>query len=59
LARELAKSRPQTKVLFVSGYTGETMIQHGLTGPGLNYLSKPYTPSALAVKVREVLSQQS
>ncbi|HEU5466121.1 MAG TPA: PAS domain S-box protein, partial [Gemmatimonadales bacterium] len=59
LARELAKSRPQTKVLFVSGYTGEAMIQHGLTGPGLNYLQKPYTPSVLAAKVREVLSQQS
>ncbi len=59
LARELAKSRPQTKVLFVSGYTGEAMIQHGLTEPGLNYLQKPYTPSVLAAKVREVLSQQS
>ncbi len=59
LARELAKSRPQTNVLFVSGYTGEAMIQHGLTEPGLNYLQKPYTPSVLAAKVREVLSQQS
>jgi len=58
LARELAKSRPQTKVLFVSGYTGEAMIQHGLTEPGLNYLQKPYTPSVLAAKVREVLSQE-
>ena len=59
LARELAKSRSQTRVLFVSGYTGEAMIQHGLTEPGLNYLQKPYTPGVLAAKVREVLSQQS
>lgn len=57
LARDLAKSRPQTKVLFISGYTGEAMIQHGLTEPGLNYLQKPYTPSVLAAKVREVLSK--
>ncbi|HKV70474.1 MAG TPA: PAS domain S-box protein [Gemmatimonadales bacterium] len=57
LARELAKSRPGTKVLFISGYTGEAMIQHGLTEPGLNYLQKPYTPSVLAAKVREVLSK--
>ena len=59
LARDLAKSRPQTKVLFVSGYTGEAMIQHGLTEPGLNYLQKPYTPGVLAAKVREVLSKLS
>ena len=59
LARELATSRPQTKVLFVSGYTGEAMVQHGLTEPGLSYLQKPYTPGVLAAKVREVLSKPS
>ena len=57
LARALAKTRPETKVLFISGYTGEAMIQHGLTEPGLNYLQKPYTPKVLAAKVREVLSR--
>lgn len=58
LAREMTKVRPDTKVLFISGYTGEAMIQHGLLDPGLNYLQKPYTPTVLATRVREVLSRR-
>ena len=57
LAWEIAKTRPDTKVLFISGYTGEAMIQHGLIDPGLNYLQKPFTPTVLATRVREVLSR--
>jgi CheY-like chemotaxis protein len=57
LAWQIAQSRPDTKVLFISGYTGEAMIQHGLLDPGLNYLQKPYTPTVLATRVREVLSR--
>jgi PAS domain S-box-containing protein len=55
LARRLAGARPQTKVLFVSGYTNDAIVQHGMLEPGLNYLHKPLTPAALARKVREVL----
>ena len=55
LARQLEKARPQTKVLYVSGYTDDAIVHHGMLEPGLNYLQKPFTPAALARKVREVL----
>jgi PAS domain S-box-containing protein len=55
LARRLADSHPDTKVLFVSGYTDDAIVHHGMLEPGLNFLQKPFTPPALARKVREVL----
>ena len=55
LARELAQSRPATKVLYVSGYTDDAIVHHGMLEEGLNFLQKPFTPSALARKLREVL----
>jgi nitrogen fixation negative regulator NifL len=55
LARGLERSRPDTKVLYVSGYTDDAIVQHGMLEPGLNFLQKPFTPAALARKVRGVL----
>jgi CheY-like chemotaxis protein len=55
LARELEKSRPDTRVLYVSGYTDDAIVHHGMLEPGLNFLQKPFTPAVLARKVREVL----
>jgi two-component system, cell cycle sensor histidine kinase and response regulator CckA len=55
LARRLAESHPHTKVLYVSGYTDDAIVHHGMLEPGLNYLQKPFTPDALARKVRDVL----
>ena len=43
------------KVLFMSGYAGEAMVQRGLLEPGTAYLQKPFTLYALAGKIRELL----
>jgi two-component system, cell cycle sensor histidine kinase and response regulator CckA len=55
LARRLAQSHPETRVLYMSGYTDDAIVRHGMLEPGLTLLQKPFTPAALARKVREVL----
>jgi PAS domain S-box-containing protein len=46
---------PQTKILFTSAYTENAIVHQGALNPGVILLQKPFTPSALAIKVREVL----
>jgi CheY-like chemotaxis protein len=55
LAGRLAKSRPDTAVLYVSGYTNEAIVQHGVLVRGVYFLQKPFAPDALTRKVRQVL----
>jgi PAS domain S-box-containing protein len=59
LADRLATQRPDTKVLFMSGYTDDAIVRHGVLEPGLNYLQKPFTPDVLAHKVRAILDAPS
>ena len=54
LAQRLVAARPDLRVLFVSGYAGSAL---SAASPHLNFLGKPFHPSALAAKVREVLSK--
>jgi CheY-like chemotaxis protein len=51
----MARGRPGMKVLYISGYSDESVIRHGLVGPGRSFLSKPFGPEVLLRRVRESL----
>jgi two-component system, cell cycle sensor histidine kinase and response regulator CckA len=55
LARRLAPLRPRMKILFVSGYTDDAVVQEGALEPGTDFLQKPFSPAALGRKIREIL----
>ena len=55
LAEELRARWPDIKVLFMSGYPNDVILRHGVMDGAVNYLEKPFTPSELAAKVREVM----
>jgi len=59
LAREMARRRPGTKVLFTSGYTETAMINHGRLDPGVLLLQKPHRREELARALREALGSDS
>jgi PAS domain S-box-containing protein len=58
LAARLALVDPALPVLYMSGYTGEDVIQRGLMDPGAPFQPKPFTPDALARTVRELLDSR-
>jgi two-component system cell cycle sensor histidine kinase/response regulator CckA len=55
LALRLRELRPETKVLFISGFSERAVSAHGTKDPGFAFLQKPFMPETLARKVREVL----
>ena len=57
LAKRLKSLHPKMKVLYMSGYTDNTIVLHGVLAEGVNYFQKPFTVDALTKKVREVLEQ--
>ncbi len=59
IARYVAQRRPGIRVLYMSGYTADTTVHHGVLEQGVAFLQKPFTPATLATKVREVLDQST
>ncbi len=56
LAERLSGERPEMKVLYISGYTDQAVVRHGILEAGHPFLQKPFTPALLARRVREVLN---
>jgi len=50
--------RPESRVLFMSGYTDDVIARHGVLEPGIAFLQKPFTPFSLTQKVRDVLDAE-
>ncbi len=57
LAEQILTLRPTMKVLFTSGYTDDAVVRHGLLTAEVEFLPKPFSTSALAAKVREILDK--
>ena len=55
LAEQLGRTRPDMKVLYISGYTSDTIVDRGMVAPGINLLTKPFGSEDLAEVVRRVL----
>jgi DNA-binding NtrC family response regulator len=58
LSESLSQLHPEMKVLYMSGYTDDAIIRHGVMEKGMNYIQKPFTVSGLIDKVREVLGKR-
>jgi two-component system, cell cycle sensor histidine kinase and response regulator CckA len=58
VARRLARPRPKTRVLYMSGYSDDALIRRGVVEQDAAFLQKPFTPDTLAHKVREVLDAE-
>jgi PAS domain S-box-containing protein len=59
LAMRLSTLHPETKVLYMSGYTDDAIVRHGILNVGTSFLQKPFLPRVLLLKIREVLKMKS
>ena len=59
LVARLADVLPDSAVLYISGYTGGALVEHGVLDSGTEFLQKPFSPHRLTQKVREVLDRVS
>jgi signal transduction histidine kinase/ActR/RegA family two-component response regulator len=58
LHEHLRAVRPGLPVLYISGYTDEAIVHHGILEPGTEFLQKPFNPSTLALRVRQALDKR-
>lgn len=59
LAEELMRSYPRLRVIFLSGYTADMVLRHGIEEDRVTFLQKPYTADGLSRLVRTVLDAES
>jgi len=59
VADRLTATRPETRVLYVSGYTENAIVHQGVLEAGIDFLEKPFTPQALEQRVAEVLGREA
>jgi PAS domain S-box-containing protein len=57
LSESLSQLHPEMKVLYMSGYTDDAIVHHGVMEKGMNYIQKPFTVNGLTKKVRELLDK--
>ena len=57
LIKQCKEVRQDFSVIYMSGYTDDVIIHHGISKKGINYIQKPFTMDGLAKKVREVLNE--
>jgi PAS domain S-box-containing protein len=57
LTDRLLLLQPKIKILYMSGYTDEAIVRHGVLEEGVNFFQKPFSMEALVLKVREVLDK--
>ncbi len=59
LAEQLRSTRPEMRVLYMSGYTEHALVDRRVSSEGLHFLSKPFDMETLTSKVREILDAES
>ena len=57
LVKQLTERQPGLKVIYMSGYTEESIVHHGVLKPGIAFLHKPFTSDGLGRKIREVIDR--
>jgi two-component system cell cycle sensor histidine kinase/response regulator CckA len=55
LAEAVSRRHPGIRILYMSGYTEDTIVHHGMLDNAVSLLQKPFTPTSMARRVREVL----
>jgi len=58
LAEEIAELQPNTRIMFMSGYRRINTLHHRVMESGVHFIQKPFTPDALARKVREAIQSE-